>query len=58
MDSAGQEVRKRFQMMMIFAPQHQSQDPHKRSIVSLKLFCADQDDQDSGTMDIVSNAPT
>lgn len=45
-------------MMMIFAPQHQSQDPHKRSRVSLELFSADQDDQDSGTMHIVSNAPT
>lgn len=32
--------------------------PRKRSRVSPELFSADQDDQDSGTMDIASNAPT
>ena len=32
--------------------------PRKRSRVSPELFSAEQDDRDSGTMDIVSNAPT
>lgn len=32
--------------------------PRKRSRVSPELFGTDQDDQDSGTMDIESNAPT
>ena len=63
MDSAGQEVIKRL------AEEEVSDDDDFRSTTSVsrptqekysisKVICADQDDQDSGTMDIVSNAPT